>query len=398
MINYFRNNFYTLLGGSLIAMMAFSTAIPNLIFGLMIFVYIFKTKCKQFSAVHNKALFFLILLLTFFTVKSVYNHYFISDFKYLSRYFIIISTCILFYGINQTTLVVSYLIFAILATLRATINAIKYVCVFHEIPFGNGIIVNKILVIERPYIGFISVIALSCLFYLWYNKPQFKKVYLLFAGYFFLFCFIIAARLSLMSILLSIIIYILFFIKKPIISRVFLILTILLVSSGSLFLYKNLSTRVFTKIGSQGFYDPRITVWSCVGKIVHSDEFNLAIGDKNYGESYSQLQKCYQSEDMDDQSRKDWFLEKNFNTHNQFFDILLAGGVIGLALFFFSITYLLKDARIGFFETTLVCSLILFLVFENVFHRQLGCYLTGIIYSLLVISQIKVILSQANIR
>ena len=75
------------------------------------------------------------------------------------------------------------------------------------------------------------------------------------------------------------------------------------------------------------------------------------------------------------QKRKNWFIERNFNTHNQYIDIILSYGIIGLLIFLVFVKEIIKFSFKNIYSFNLVISLFLFLIVENIFHRQLGSFI-----------------------
>ena len=67
------------------------------------------------------------------------------------------------------------------------------------------------------------------------------------------------------------------------------------------------------------------------------------------------------------EKRKNWFIERNFNTHNQYVDIVLSYGIIGLLIFMMFIKELIAFFYKNIYSLNLVLSLILFLFVENLF-------------------------------
>ena len=88
------------------------------------------------------------------------------------------------------------------------------------------------------------------------------------------------------------------------------------------------------------------------------------------------------------EKRKNWFIERNFNTHNQFFDIVLSYGIIGLLIFMMFVKELISFFYKNINSLNLILSLILFLFVENLFHRQLGSFIFALtlVFALFIIN------------
>ena len=76
------------------------------------------------------------------------------------------------------------------------------------------------------------------------------------------------------------------------------------------------------------------------------------------------------------ESRK--IAQRNFNTHNQYIDIILSFGFIGLILFTLFLREVVRITYKNIYSLNLILSLILFLVIENLFHRQLGSFILAL--------------------
>ena len=79
------------------------------------------------------------------------------------------------------------------------------------------------------------------------------------------------------------------------------------------------------------------------------------------------------------EKRRNWFIERNFNTHNQYVDIVLSFGFIGLILFVIFLKEIIMLSFKNIYSLSLILSLILFLTIENLFHRQLGSFIFALI-------------------
>jgi uncharacterized metal-binding protein len=83
-----------------------------------------------------------------------------------------------------------------------------------------------------------------------------------------------------------------------------------------------------------------------------------------------------------DYSRQQWFLYQNFNTHSQFVDLFLLGGLIAIILFVCFLVFYLIAVRNNFTAVAVGVAFIAVLLIENVFHRQFGCFIFSIFTAL----------------
>jgi O-antigen ligase len=115
----------------------------------------------------------------------------------------------------------------------------------------------------------------------------------------------------------------------------------------------------------------------------------LSLIDKNhalfgYGfEGYqNKLLKKY--EQIPQLKKREWFIQEQFNSHNQFLDILLSQGLFGLIIFLLFIYYLFKESLASDTKFLLLFSVIMFFTVYNNFHRVIGVFIFALIYSLIV--------------
>ncbi len=122
----------------------------------------------------------------------------------------------------------------------------------------------------------------------------------------------------------------------------------------------------YSKVNPNNSTSVRIAVWDCgIQKIKSS---NTLIGN-GIGDVPSVLQQCYDAQYPE--------LEKYYNTHNQYFSILLGTGLIGLLSFLLFFVYLLVNALKN--KNNFLLVLVLFYLyifnFENIIERKYGILL-----------------------
>ena len=122
----------------------------------------------------------------------------------------------------------------------------------------------------------------------------------------------------------------------------------------------------YSKVNPNNSTSVRIAVWDCgIQKIKSS---NTLIGN-GIGDVPSVLQQCYDAQYPE--------LEKYYNTHNQYFSILLGTGLIGLLSFLLFFVYLFIDALKN--KNNFLLVLVLFYLyifnFENIIERKYGILL-----------------------
>lgn len=122
----------------------------------------------------------------------------------------------------------------------------------------------------------------------------------------------------------------------------------------------------YSKVNPNNSTSVRIAVWDCgIQKIKSS---NILIGN-GIGDVPSVLQQCYDAQYPE--------LEKYYNTHNQYFSIIIGTGLIGLLSFLLFFVYLFIDALKN--KNNFLLVLVLFYLyifnFENIIERKYGILL-----------------------
>ncbi len=238
---------------------------------------------------------------------------------------------------------------------------------------NNFSYINDALGFERPYIAIL--ITISILFQLFGNQKISKKRYvqIILILYSFGFLIFIAAKFATVIAVLLIIV-------KAIISnkgKIILVPILLAILLFSLF-YKSLSIgKRFSSLNK----DERIFLWSNAIQIKDNDkDFLWLTGNSTsaYKEMNSKLQKL-NIEKVSSLEKKNFYAKNIKNIHNQYLEIYLFGGAIGLFLLLLPFIYMLYKSIIekNWILFLLVSTFLLFLFIENVLERQLGVFIIG---------------------
>ena len=129
-------------------------------------------------------------------------------------------------------------------------------------------------------------------------------------------------------------------------------------------------------------HEPRALIWKYSYSALNQN--NIIFGDGFEGVQ-SQLLKKYK--DIKDLNKRNWFIEEQFNSHNQYLDILLSQGIIGLTLFLIFLYYTYKESLISNTNFLLFLTLATFLVIYNNFHRVIGVFIFAIIFCIIIRSK-----------
>ena len=387
-ITSFKINLFEVLSVLLIVSISISNAVTNILFGLLAIVYFYYLRKKKLVfALKNKTFYLSILLIIVCSIVTnlVVSHDLV-DHKIISRFLYILIIPLILSNLSKQKVAVGFILATTICILMALFNIIKYYIEFHNIPLANDAEVPELLRIERPYLGFICVLGVLFSLYL-IDKNRLSKLYYLFPLFTFIFVGFIAARLSLLSLIISI--CFLFLKNKKISVLVKSVTTLVAASLLILFVFnnKNLYNRFFVNSDFETIkaYEPRIEIWNCIYKISQSPEFSSIIGLGSNEVAEKKLLSCYEF-NIENISKKEYFLNTKFNTHNQFLYFYITSGLVGLFLFLFFIfeVFTLTKTNIS---KTLFFVFLSFLIIENVFQRQLGCVITSILIAFLLNNQ-----------
>lgn len=378
-----KNTVFDILFALLMFSIPLSIALPNLLLVVLIPLFIIKKKKIEAINIYTKIV---VVFILYFIIKAIFAHSFIqniSSYKHLLAFGLL---SILTLGIENRFLVKkAYIIGVFLAVIFSLIQSGVYYFNHHSLPFGNSDQIKHVLFIHRPYYGFMCLLAIILIDEVYFNltsKTQ-KKIGIIICVVLVVFVYLIVARLALLLIF-SYLIFKIFKKTKSSKKKVLISFSVILTTFSLLLLInKNFKNRLHIKdsfsetlkvVKNQ---EPRFVIWSCFFNGINKPEFNLVFGYMNAKKIKETLNDCYNNT-IENESKKAYYLETKFNTHNQFFDFFLQGGFISillfLAMFFFSF-FLSKNSFNAFF---IIISLFLFLLIENLFHRQIGVYLMGV--------------------
>jgi len=360
-------------------------AIPNAIniaLGIL-FPWVFN-RDKFLKAVKSPVLIWFTIFLTFVTFRSIIFDKIIEDISVLRKLFQILPLIILSLGLKKeyfkyldtgivygTLISVTYSLVNILISIRET----------GEFIFDKGPLINQTLTVQRLYLGLLCCISLIIVLDRFFKK--YKKVNLVLAFIFSLFVFIIAARIAIVSTIIILIYYAFFRLQKTvsyfailiiISSSIYIILNNNNISKRVLHVDDNFRTSYFQKMKT---HEPRFLIWKYSYEIFK--ETNILIGN-GFEQTEELLLNKYQG--IVPAKKSDWFIQKRFNTHNQYLDILLSQGYIGLLIFMIFLFYLFKSSLFSHKLILLIITISLYMFIYNNFHRQIGIF----IFSFILIS------------
>lgn len=357
----------------------FSKGIPNILLGLSVLIFIIKAFKKQ-PFILNTSLKIIVVLIIFLTLNLLLKGQLTTNAYMLSRLLIIPIFLVLLLQGNLENIIKAFRFSYIVLTFFVLIKIIMYYVNHGDIKFVEVKEFHNLLFIDRPYFGFVSLIGiiLNLNDFVKYKKDKYLTFSLTIIS--IILIYIVAARLTILTIFILCFIFIFKKIQINIFKKVLILLSLSILFVSSLVLNKNFVNRLVLNQGVASFidYEPRFVIWPCALNIIAQDNTNLIIGSGGFTETQNELCNCYQK-NIDNPNKRDWYLERKFNTHNQFLGFLLVGGLIGLLFFFYLIYLLFQQSYNNIFMFSIWFSFVFFLFVENIFYRQFGCFLIAII-------------------
>ena len=377
------DNIFDIVFSILLFSLSISMAIPNLVLAVLFFVFLFKRDKIKVVKWYTKLLFIVVI---YIFLKALFFNALVENFSIYKHFLVVLVLSFLIYNIKNIATVIKGSIFGVFLGVMVALFKISNFYFIHKVlPFGNTVEVQDLLLIHRPYFGFMCLITIVLIDVLLpkINSKKEKIFYVIIGFIIAVFMYIIVARLSLFLLIIYLIIKTINYLKLSLVKSVLGFLTIFIFMFGAFSLNKNIKNRLHIEASYSETIkvlknqEPRFVIWDCFFSQINNKNFNVYFGYNNRKSIQEELNGCYK-ERIDNVSKRDYYVDTEFNTHNQFFDIFLEGGILGLSLFLALFMFLVYSFRENFNASFILLSFILFFIFENLVHRQLGAYLFGI--------------------
>lgn len=380
-LNNIKFNFYDYLFCLLIIILPYSIKFPNILIVILslFLIFDFKEYSKiDFKILKKTTLITLYILILYWLSKGFLTNT-ISENKY-SLYILILIVPILFLKIRNSDRVLFAIVISVfILSLRSIYGLVMNYTANNELLPFEGDIVNTILGMERPYLGFFSVIGIIISIELSLKHTKYKYILLAYSVYIGLFISVISARISVLTVLFLIVLYLVFYIKMSFKKKAMLFLVLGLSIFIVILSNRNLRERLFiTNNYEESFtkiklHEPRVIIWGCANEIMNSPNFNHILGLESEKELQNLYAVCYDKK-LENKHRANFFITSKLNSHNQFIGTYLTSGVIGLFLMLIFFISQIIISRTNFIKTFLIIALFLFFMVEVVLLRQLGAY------------------------
>lgn len=368
-------------------------ALPNILLAILALTFPFIVKKSDFKKIKRLPFFIFICFIAFLLLNSWTSERFFEDYNVIKKILIAIGLVVLYIPIldgdssNKSKEKINNAI--IFSSLAAIIYSIfNFVLITHEtgsFALGDSPQVVESLLIDRLYLGLLSIFSILI------SIQSIKKTYDPNNNYYLanilinaLFIVLIASKIALVGLLLLLLIR--QFYGKRKIWKIFVVVFSISAIIGLFFVLKNYGNKEWKTdtnpsissafIQNSMTYELRAVVWQCASNIINDE--GLSLTGNGFIATENKLVDCYSHTILNEQKRND-FIGRKYNTHNQFLDFYMSAGFIALLLFLIFIVVSLFSVRKCFLSTALLAILILYCMIENVFHRQIGAYYIGFI-------------------
>ena len=361
-------------------------ALPNILLIILTISFPAIIKREHFQKIKKVPLFLLLLFFGYMVLNSIFSGRFDTDLSILKKIAIAIGLVILYLPIQYDRKVQKAVIFSSIAAIIFSIISIVYSANTNaNFEFGDSRMMIEALLVDRLYLGLISVLSIL------FCYRSMRKIYHPHNAYYLgaiainvLFIVLVVSKIS------GIVLFCLLLIRQAYGNKKSMRLLIAtgfigLVIGGLFFLktqqQKNtgpvsFSTFLNKNFGASNTSQTRLITWRCSLDVLE----NSTIGFTGIGfkATKDKLVECYQTT-IKDPEKKEVFTSQRYNSHNQFLDILLSTGYVGLFLMCLFLIWSFMKNKEHFFQTAILGTFMAYGLVENIFHRQIGVYYVGLI-------------------
>tara|TARA_B100000787_G_scaffold96048_2_gene70919 strand:+ start:42967 stop:44241 length:1275 start_codon:yes stop_codon:yes gene_type:complete len=362
-------------------------ALPNILLIILTITFPAIIKRAHFQKIKKVPFFLFLLFFGYITLNSLFSGRFETDIVILKKIAIAFGLVILYLPVQYNRKVQKAVIFSSIAAILFSVISIVYSANTNPIfEFGDSRMMIEALLVDRLYLGLISVLSIL------FSYRSMRKSYHPHNAYYLaaivintLFIVLVISKIAGLVLFCLLLIRQGYGIKKNI--RIPIAIAFLGVMITGLFFLKvqqekssdspiAFSAFLNKNFGASNTTQTRLITWGCSIDILKNMDISLTgIGFKA---TKDQLALCYQTKIINAQ-KKELFISQRYNNHNQFLDILLSSGYLGLLLLCLFVIWTFMKNREHFFQTAILCTFIAYAMVENIFHRQIGAYYVGLI-------------------
>ncbi|MGG5506658.1 MULTISPECIES: O-antigen ligase family protein [unclassified Myroides] len=361
---------------------------------LLFFLFSFKENKAQLYTNWKENRFVYGTLLTLIGFQLIHGALFadLSEKRFGFLAILFASSTILLWIKDIRIILYCYLSCLLLLVVTGSFNLLQYYLTTDYFTINKGGHIDTLLVVARPYVGFMLNIGILISLFLSRRQNKHKVFYILLSLFFFAYLAFIGNRIQIVSLILVALLYGIFYMKTSGIKKVIGLLgfssVIVLLFTFTPTLKERFELNSLTTLDNLVWRleqkEPRVLIWKCAFSFTTEETFNPLYGLGRVQTLDDKLAQCYEDNTHGNPMR-DYFLEALFNTHNQFIEYYVLTGVIGVGLLLLLFGSLLAKVKRFFIPVALTCSLFNFCFVENLFNRQLGVYLFGFVLTLILL-------------
>jgi len=371
----------------------YARVLPNILLIILAVSFPFVVTKKDFLRLKKTGIILIISFLATLVIISLFSGNWNHNQSFIEKVGIGVGMLILYLPIYNNNKLNNAIIFSsIAAIIYSSFNILMLIKNTGTFEFGASANPLTTLLIDRLYLGLLSVISIVISYKSITKKyNSYNKYYLANIIINVLFIFLIAARMAILTLIVLLIFQLFYTIQNKKIIVVTMVAAVSFVALAfafndnlaERFLYithdnqdQPLTEKVFKR-------EPRTVIWACSNKI--AGEEGLMFAGLGFKKTRERLMDCYRS-DIINPERKEWFLIKKYNTHNQYIDIYLGAGILAFLLFVSFFLWSIIKHKKDFFLISILITFFLFGMIENYFHRQIGAYYFGVFLIFMVIN------------
>lgn len=369
-------------------------AVPNILLVILGVSFPFIIQKSDFKRLQGPAIWIFCGLLIFLLLNALILQRFDENFSVIKKILISLSILILYLPIKDFKPLNRAVIFSALIAIGFSIYHIG-ILIYNtgDFEFGNSRNPLDTLLIERLYIGLLCTLSILVSYKIIFNGvSQFKRYHIANIIINIFFIFLIVSRIAIVTLIVLVLLN-LFYRRIKLwkigatVGAIAVVMVVAFTINDNLekrFLFTTPNNADQSLIDKIMLWEPRTKIWECsyiIGKT--NSSFLEGLG---FDKTVEELVSCYEW-NIDNPGRREWFLLKKYNTHNQFIDFYLSTGILSVLLFIGLFLTIFLRIRENYFKMALLLTIVLFAFVENFFHRQIGAYYFGVILIYLLYSE-----------
>jgi O-antigen ligase len=369
-------------------------AVPNVLLILLAVVFPWVVKREDFNRVRGLPFVFISAFLMYLLLSAFFDGRLDQDFEVIQKVVLAAGLSVLYLPLHGWKKLNKALIFSSVAAIAFTVvNVFVSVNSAEPLRWADSAQFIEALLVDRLYLGLLSIVSILAAYRSISTHYSPDNRY--YAGAIVLnvlFLLFIQSRIALGMLLLLFLLN-LFYRKKAgrqlLVLSGFLAMVVVVVFAVNKdlrqhFFYTNFYNNEQGLVENALEKEPRALIWSSVASMVKEE--GITWTGLGFEQTSTELLQQY-SDNISDEPTREMYLERGYNTHNQYIDIYLSAGMLGLLLFLAYLLSLWPIRRRDYFMMGCWLVLLVYLGVENLFHRQIGAYYAGVLLVYLCVIQ-----------